>query len=173
MVQQQFGCIEICIKSILNHMVYDKKVVSPRNVVPFGDYSYYICLWGIKACWLAGLIGFLCIVCTILFNVYFGKFVMKFIDIGVIGLISITKYHRVVIMVNLVKQTWFIAWCCLSVLWCVSPLGVVACLLQGVGGVLRGFLPIYSAGQIGAHQYSGAGSPCWWLNGPVHPEYIS
>ena len=32
--------------------------------------------------WLLGFMDFLCIACTILFNVYFGKFVMTFIDIG-------------------------------------------------------------------------------------------
>ena len=108
--------------------------------------------------------GFLCIICTILFNVYFVKFVMQFIDIGATGLISIPKYYLVVIMVNLVKQTGFFlhdaaCWCGNVYVGSVSPLGVVACLLQGVVGVLRGFLPIYSAGQSGAHQYSVAGSP--------------
>ena len=45
-------------------------------------------------------------------------------------------------------------------------------LATGVAGVLQGFLPIYSAGQSGAHQYSGAGGPCWRLKGPVHPKYV-
>ena len=58
-----------------------------------------------KAGWLAGFMGFLCIVCTILFNVYFGKFGMTFIDIGEIGYMSIPKCYWMVIMVNLVKQT--------------------------------------------------------------------
>ena len=51
---------------------------------------------------------FLRIVCTIL-NVYFGKFVMTFIDIGEIGCISILEYHWMVIVVNLVRQTLFFA----------------------------------------------------------------
>ena len=65
--------------------------------------------------------GFLCIICTILFNVYFVKFVMQFIDIGATGLISIPKYYLVVIMVNLVKQTGFF---CMML-----PVGVVMCML--------------------------------------------
>ena len=36
---------------------------------------------------------FLCIVCTILVNVYSGKFVMIFIDIGEIGCMSKPKCH--------------------------------------------------------------------------------
>ena len=56
-----------------------------------------------------------------MFNAYFGKFVMKFIDIGVIGLISVPKYYRVVIVVNLVKQTW--------VFFMMLPVGVVVCML--------------------------------------------
>ena len=45
---------------------------------------------------------------TTLFNVYLGKFVMTFIDIGEIGCMSILKCHWKVIVVNLVKQTWFL-----------------------------------------------------------------
>ena len=37
--------------------------------------------------------------------VYFGKFVMTFIDIGEIGCMSIPKCRWMVIMVNLFKQT--------------------------------------------------------------------
>ena len=62
----------------------------------------------------------LCSVCTILFNVYFGKFVMTFIDIGEIGCISIAKCHWMVIVVNLVKNIW---------LFCMMlPVGVVLCM---------------------------------------------
>ena len=50
----------------------------------------------------------LCIISTILFNVYFGKFVMIFIDIGEIGCTNILKCHWLVIVVNLVKQTLFL-----------------------------------------------------------------
>ena len=50
----------------------------------------------------------LCIICTILFNVYFGKFVVTFIYIGEIGCISKPKCHWLVIVVNLVKQTLFL-----------------------------------------------------------------
>ena len=50
---------------------------------------------------------FLCIVCTILLNVYFGKIVMSFIDIGENDCMSVPKCHWMVIVVNLVKQTGF------------------------------------------------------------------
>ena len=77
-------------------------------------------MYGLKAGWLVGFMVFLCIVCTILFNVYFGKFVMTFIDIGNIGCMSISKCHWMVIVVNLVKQTW---------LFCmIQPVGVVLCM---------------------------------------------
>ena len=69
----------------------------------FGDYSYSICLSGLKAGCLAGIM-FLYIACAIFFNVYFVKFVMTFIDIGEIGCINIPKCHWMVIVVNLVKQ---------------------------------------------------------------------
>ena len=59
-----------------------KKVFIPRNEVPFGDYSYSISLWCLKAGWLAGFMVFLSIVCIFFcFNVNFAKFVMTFIDI--------------------------------------------------------------------------------------------
>ena len=48
----------------------------------------------------------------------------------------------------------------------------MACLLQGVGGVLQGFLSIYPAGLGGAHQDSGVGCPYWWWHGPIHPKYV-
>ena len=50
---------------------------------------------------------FLCFVCTVLFYVCFGKFAMTFIDGEEIGCMSIPKYHRLVTVVNLVKQTRF------------------------------------------------------------------
>ena len=55
----------------------------------YDDYSYSLYLWGLKAGWLAGFMVFLCIVCTILFNLYFGKYAVTFIDIGEIGCMSI------------------------------------------------------------------------------------
>ena len=77
-----------------------------------------ICLWGLKADWLTGLM-FLCAACTILFNVYFGTFVMTFSSIGEIGCMSIGKCHWMVIVVNLVKQIDFFAWCSLLVWLCI------------------------------------------------------
>ena len=47
----------------------------------------------------------------------------------------------------------------------------MACLLQGVAGILQEFLPIYPAGLGGAHQDSGAACPYWWLHGPINPKY--
>ena len=96
-------------------------IYTHRSYVPFDDYSYSICLWGLKAGWLTGFIVILCSVWTILFNVYFGKFVMTFIDIGEIGCTGIPKCHWMVIVVNLVKQIW---------LFCMMlPVGVVLCML--------------------------------------------
>ena len=47
---------------------------------------------------------------------------MAFIDIGEIGCLSIPKCHWMVIVVNLVKQTWFFF--CMML-----PVGVVLCML--------------------------------------------
>ena len=104
------------------HTLLKKSLLHSGMRYLFGNYSYSICLWGLKAGWLAGFIIFLCIVCTFLLNVYFGKFVITFIDIGEIVCMSKPKYHWMVIVVNLVKQTWifaFFAWCCLLVWFCV------------------------------------------------------
>ena len=57
--------------------------------------------------------------CTILFNVYFDKFVISFIDIGEIGCVSMPKCHWMVIVVNLLK-TWFF---CM-----VTPVRVLLCM---------------------------------------------
>ena len=93
-----------------------KKVVTPWNEVPFGDHSYSICLWVLKVGWLAAFMVVLCIVHITLFNAYFGKFAMTFIEIGCM---NIPKCHWMVIVVNLVKWTWLFAWCCLWVWFCV------------------------------------------------------
>ena len=52
-----------------------------------------------------------------------------------------------------------------------SPLGVVACLLQGIAAALQGFLPIYPAGFGGAHQDAGAVCLYWCLHGPINSKY--
>ena len=57
---------------------------------------------------------FPCIVCTILFNVYFGKFVMTFIDIGEMGCMSIPKCHWMVIVVNFVQANLIF---CMMLVW--------------------------------------------------------
>ena len=69
---------------------------------------------GLKAVSLVGFVVFPCIVCTILFNEYFDKFLMTFLDIGEIGCMSINKYHWIAIVVNLVKQNFLhdaACWC--------------------------------------------------------------
>ena len=48
--------------------ILEKKLLHPGMMYIFGDYSYSVCLWGLKACWLAGFMVCLCIVCTILIN---------------------------------------------------------------------------------------------------------
>ena len=65
----------------------EKILLHPGFTYRFGDHSYSICSWGLKAGWLAGFMSFLCIVCTVLFNVYFGKHADTFIDTGEIGCI--------------------------------------------------------------------------------------
>ena len=95
------------------HTLLKKSLLHSGMRYLFGNYSYSICLWGLKAGWLAGFVIFLCIVCTFLLNVYFGKFVITFIDIGEIVCMSKPKYHWMVIVVNLVKQTWIFAFFCI------------------------------------------------------------
>ena len=143
----------------------------------FGDYSFSIFLWGLKDGWFAGFVFFLSIVCTILFDVYFGKFVMTFIDIGEIGCMSMTKC--------LVKQTRFF---CMML-----PVGVVLCIL-GQYGVFPPLAAIFASRcrsilatrrcrrstGISAHlssrawrsaPNSGADCPYWRLHDPIHPKY--
>ena len=88
---------------------------------------------------------------------------------------SIPKCHWMVIVVNLVKKTWFGVVLYMLGQYCVFPslaAIITACLLQGVAGVLQGFLPIYPAGLGGAHHNSGAGCPSGWLHGTIHPKYV-
>ena len=59
----------------------------------------------------------------------FGKFAMTFIDGGEIGFMSIPKYHRLVTVVNLVKQTRFF---CMML-----PVVVVLCMPGQYGIFLR------------------------------------
>ena len=48
----------------------------------------------------------------------------------------------------------------------------MACLLQGVAGVLQEFLPIYPAGTGGAHKDFVKDCLYGLLHGPIHPKYI-
>ena len=97
---------------------------------------------------------------------------------------SIPKCHWMVIVVNLIKQTWFL---CM-----VLPVGVALCMLGryqvfppqaaitatrrcGMPAIRRcrrsvGFLPIYPTGHGGAQQDYRVDCPCWLLHGPIHPQ---
>ena len=63
-----------------------KKAVTPPNQVSFWWLFIFYLLIRSKGRLVGMVCVFLCFVCTILFNVYFGKFVMTFIDIGEIVL---------------------------------------------------------------------------------------
>ena len=104
---------------IIRYTILEKEVVTPQNGVLFGGYSYSICLWGLKVGWLVGLMVYLWIVCTIVLNVYFKRFVVAFIDIREIGWMSIPKCHWIVTMENLVKERAF----CMML-----PVGVALCM---------------------------------------------
>ena len=67
----------------------EKKVVTPWNEVPFWWLFIFYLLLKSKSRLVGRIYVFLCIVCLILFNVYFGKFMMTFIDIGQNGCMSI------------------------------------------------------------------------------------
>ena len=84
-----------------------KIIVTPRIEVSSWRLFIFSLLVRSKGRLLTGFMVFLCTVSTILFNVYFGKFVITFFDIGEIGCTSIPKCHGVVFVAHLVKQTWF------------------------------------------------------------------
>ena len=149
----------------------------------WGTNPYFICVWSQRAGWLAGCMVFLWIVCTICLMC-----ILEYLwcHIGETDCMSIARCHWVVIVVNLVKHTWFCVWCCLLLWFCdcqVSfgysrlklpnvPLCVVACLIQSIPGVLQEFLSIYPAGLGGTHHDYGAGCPYWWLHIPNHPKCV-
>ena len=161
-----------------------KKVVATLNEVAFWQLFIFYLL--VRSKGRLGVMAFLCIICLILFNVYFGEFVMTCIDIGEIGCKGIPKCLWMVIVVHLVKQTWFflktqpvrVVLCMPGQYWVFQPLALIigamhhACLLQGIESVLQGFLPIYPSGFGRAHQDPGAGCPYWWLHGPIHLKYV-
>ena len=74
-----------------SYTLLEKRLLTPGMRHLFGDHSYSICL-----CCLVGRIY--------VFNVYFGKFVITFIEIGEIGCMSIPKCHLIMIAVNRAKQ---------------------------------------------------------------------
>ena len=115
------SCLVFCVtpsKPNCLTTLLEKRWLHPEMRYPFSDYSYSICLWDLKPCWWAESFAFLCIACTILFNMYFSKLVMTSVDIGEICCMSIPKCRWRVIVVNLIKQTWFFVWCCLLVWFC-------------------------------------------------------
>ena len=69
------------------HSLKKKRLLYLGMKYLFGDSSYSICLWGLKAgrqdLW------FFYLLYALFFNVYFGKFMMPFIDIGEIDCMSI------------------------------------------------------------------------------------
>ena len=108
-----------CIHTYKHTCTLENNVVTPWNEVPFWRLSILHLLLGFEGKLDDRMHVFLCIVCTILFYVYFDKFVMTFIDIWEISRMSIPKFYWMVIVVNLVKQILFFAWCCLLVWFCV------------------------------------------------------
>ena len=139
-----------------------KKLLHPWMRFLFGNYSYSICLWRLKAGWLAGFMIFLCIVCTILFNVCFGKFVMTFIDIGEIGCTSIPKCKVL---------------CILGQYRVFQPLAAIIAARRRVMFATRRCrhstgIFAHSSGGLDSHKYTGVGYQyCWW-HGPIHPKYV-
>ena len=114
-ITETLNCVHPLCFPMKECMVYSwKRVVTPGNGEPFGDYSYLYLFVGFRRRQVGRIYVFLYIICTILFNVYFGKLVMTFIDIGEIGCMSIPECHWMVIVVNMVKQTWLLhdAACC-------------------------------------------------------------
>ena len=115
----------LCVYELYIPYTLGKKIGTPRNGVPFWRLFIFYLLVRSKGRLVGRIYVFLCIVCTILFNRYFGKFVMAFIDIRKNGCMSIPKCHLMVLVINLVKQTWFFAWCCLQLVWfCVCRVSI-------------------------------------------------
>ena len=106
----------------------EKKVVTPRNEVPFEWLYIFYLLVRSTGRLVGNMYGFLCVVCAILFNVYLAKFVKTFIDngeIGEIGCMSKPEGHWMVVVANPVKQTFLHDAAC----WCGS---VYAGLVLGI-----------------------------------------
>ena len=93
------------------HTLLEKRLLHLRNEVTFWRLFIFYLLLRSQGRLVGRIYAFQCIVCTILFDVYFGKSVRRFIDIGEIGCMDTPKCNWMVIVVNLVKQTWLFAWC--------------------------------------------------------------
>ena len=97
-----------------------KMVVTPQNEIPFWRIFIFYLLVRSKGRLVGRIYFFLCILWAIMFNVYFGKFVITFIDTREIGCMSIPKYHWMVIVVNLT-----------NLIFCMMlPFGLVLCILS-------------------------------------------
>ena len=114
---------------------------------------------------------------------YFGKFVMTFIDIGEIDCMSTPKCHWMVVVVNLVKLDFLLdaaCWCdlCIPGQYRVFPhlAAIIATRRHGMlatrhYGLSTG-ISTHLAGLGGAYQDSGVGCTYWWLHGPIHSKYV-
>ena len=111
------------------HLHSWKNAITPRNEVPFWRLFIFCLLVRSKSRLIGSMYGFLCIVCTISFHMYFGKFVMTVIHIGEIGWMNIPDCHWMVIVINLSTQTWLFALCCLLVWFCACWFSVGYCRL--------------------------------------------
>ena len=101
------------------YKLLEKRLLHPGMGYIFSDYSF-LPACEIYSMWLAGFMFFLFFLSMYcmhyFFNVYFGKFVITFIDIVETGCTSIPKCNWMAIVVNLDKQTWFFlhdaaCWC--------------------------------------------------------------
>ena len=59
----------VLVSSLLIYTLGKKRLFHPRTRYLLAIFHLLICLWGLKAGWLAGFIVFIFVVCTILFNV--------------------------------------------------------------------------------------------------------
>ena len=85
-----------------------KRLLHPNTRYLFGDNSNSICFWGLRAGWLSGFMFFYGLCALFCLMCIFGTFVMAFMDTAEIGCRNIPKSQWMVIVVNLVKQTWFL-----------------------------------------------------------------
>ena len=121
---------------------------------------------------------------TILFNVYYGKFVMTFIHIGENDCMSMPKCHWMVIVVNLVKLDFFLQMMLtVGVVLSMSDQYQVLPPLAAIIATRRRSMlvtrrcrrstgePAHSSSRIWrSSSRFWSGLPCWWLHHPIHPK---